>query len=146
MLRRDFLAVGAAAAAASQAIGGMQAGLYRAISSGNGLPAVNRAVELMKQGVDTLDAAISGVNIVEDDPNDDSVGLGGLPNEEGVVELDSCVMHGPSKRRAPWRRSATSRIRRRSPSWSWSGPITASSSAKGRCGSPRRTASRKKTC
>ena len=76
----------------------MQPGVYRAISSGNGLRAVNRAVELMKQGVDTLDAAIAGVNIQEDDPNDDSVGYGGLPNEDGVVELDSCVMHGPSKR------------------------------------------------
>jgi N4-(beta-N-acetylglucosaminyl)-L-asparaginase len=98
MLRRDFLAVGTAAAAAPHVLGSMQAGQYRAISSGNGLRAVNRAVELMKQGVDTLDAAIAGVNIVEDDPNDDSVGLGGLPNEDGVVELDSCVMHGPSKR------------------------------------------------
>jgi N4-(beta-N-acetylglucosaminyl)-L-asparaginase len=34
----------------------------------------------------------------EDDPLDDSVGLGGLPNEEGVVELDSCCMHGPTRR------------------------------------------------
>jgi N4-(beta-N-acetylglucosaminyl)-L-asparaginase len=99
MQRRDFLAASAAAAAAtSPAVGGMQVGVYRAISSGNGLKAVNRAVELMKGGVDTLDAAIAGVNIQEDDPNDDSVGLGGLPNEDGVVELDSCVMHGPSKR------------------------------------------------
>jgi N4-(beta-N-acetylglucosaminyl)-L-asparaginase len=75
-----------------------QGGVFRAISSGNGLRAVNRAVELMKQGVDTLDAAIAGVNINEDDPEDDSVGLGGLPNEDGVVELDSCVMHGPTNK------------------------------------------------
>ena len=34
----------------------------------------------------------------EDDPNDDSVGLGGIPNEEGVVELDACCMHGPTRR------------------------------------------------
>src|SRR5580693_71755 len=34
----------------------------------------------------------------EDDPNDTSVGLGGLPNEEGVVELDACCMHGPTRR------------------------------------------------
>src|SRR5689334_9384199 len=98
MQRRDFLAAGAAAAAAPTIAAAAQAGVYRAISSGNGLRAVNRAVELMKRGVDTLDAAIAGVNIVEDDPNDDSVGLGGLPNEDGVVELDSCVMHGPSRR------------------------------------------------
>jgi N4-(beta-N-acetylglucosaminyl)-L-asparaginase len=98
MLRRDFLAAGAAAAAVPHAAGAMQPGVFRAISSGNGLAAVNHTVELMKQGVDTLDAAIAGVNINEDDPNDDSVGYGGLPNEDGVVELDSCVMHGPSKR------------------------------------------------
>ncbi len=48
-------------------------------------------------GQDTLDAAVAGVNIVEEDPNDNSVGYGGLPNEDGVVELDSCVMHGPTR-------------------------------------------------
>jgi N4-(beta-N-acetylglucosaminyl)-L-asparaginase len=52
----------------------------------------------MLQGADPLDAAIAGVNINEDDPKDDSVGLGGLPNEDGVVELDSAVMHGPTAR------------------------------------------------
>jgi hypothetical protein len=45
---------------------------------------------------DPLDAVIAGVNIVERDPDDHSVGYGGLPNEDGVVELDSCVMHGPT--------------------------------------------------
>lgn len=55
-------------------------------------------MELLKNGIDTLDAAIAGVNINEEDPNDDSVGYGGLPNEEGVVELDACVMHGPTRR------------------------------------------------
>jgi N4-(beta-N-acetylglucosaminyl)-L-asparaginase len=54
----------------------------------------------MRNGEDTLDAVIAGVNIVEDDPADDSVGYGGLPNEDGVVELDSCVMHGPTMRGA----------------------------------------------
>jgi N4-(beta-N-acetylglucosaminyl)-L-asparaginase len=52
----------------------------------------------MKSGADTLDAAIAGVNINEEDPDDSSVGYGGLPNEEGVVELDACVMHGPTRR------------------------------------------------
>ena len=56
----------------------------------------DRAMAMIKQGADPLDAVIAGVNIVEDDPNDHSVGLGGLPNEDGVVELDSCVMHGPT--------------------------------------------------
>jgi N4-(beta-N-acetylglucosaminyl)-L-asparaginase len=52
----------------------------------------------MQSGDDPLDAAIAGVNIVEDDPEDRTVGYGGLPNEDGVVELDSCVMHGPTGR------------------------------------------------
>lgn len=66
------------------------------ISSANGERAVKRAAELLQKGMDPLDAVISGVNIVEDDPDDITVGYGGLPNEEGVVELDSCVMHGPT--------------------------------------------------
>jgi N4-(beta-N-acetylglucosaminyl)-L-asparaginase len=69
-----------------------------AISSANGLRAVQKAVEMIQGGGDTLDAVIAGVNIVEDDPNDSSVGYGGLPNEDGVVELDASVMHGPTRR------------------------------------------------
>jgi len=68
------------------------------VSSANGLRATERAADMMAAGADTLDAVIAGVNIVEDDPNDNSVGYGGLPNEDGVVELDSSVMHGPSCR------------------------------------------------
>lgn len=68
------------------------------VSSANGLQATAKAMQLIKEGVDALDAVIAGVNIVEDDPNDNSVGYGGLPNEDGVVELDSSVMHGPSGR------------------------------------------------
>src|SRR5947208_9486411 len=49
-------------------------------------------------GADVLDALIAGVNIVELDPEDNSVGYGGLPNAEGVVQLDSSCMHGPRKR------------------------------------------------
>jgi N4-(beta-N-acetylglucosaminyl)-L-asparaginase len=67
-----------------------------AVASANGIAAVARAVELMQKGADPLDAAIAGVNIVEDDPNDMSVGYGGVPNEEGVVQLDASVYHGPS--------------------------------------------------
>lgn len=66
------------------------------ISSANGLATTVRAVKLMAGGEDTLEAVVSGVNIVEADPKDMSVGYGGLPNEDGVVELDSCCMHGPS--------------------------------------------------
>ena len=70
----------------------------KAISSANGRRATARAYELMLQGRDTLQAAIAGVTIVEDDPDDTSVGYGGLPNENGVVELDAAVMHGPTHR------------------------------------------------
>ena len=68
------------------------------ISSANGLAACAKAMESIKGGADTLDAVIAGVNIVELDPNDTSVGYGGLPNEDGVVELDASVMHGPTRR------------------------------------------------
>jgi len=68
------------------------------VASGNGLRATEKAMELLRQGSEPLDAVIAGVNIVEEDPNDTSVGYGGLPNEEGVVELDASVMHGPTHR------------------------------------------------
>ncbi len=68
------------------------------IASGNGLESVKQARQMILNGDDPLDATIAGVNIVEDDPNDTSVGYGGLPNEDGVVELDAAVMHGPSHR------------------------------------------------
>lgn len=73
-----------------------QNGSLIAVSSANGLPATQKAMDMMQSGEDAIDAVIAGVNIVEDDPNDHSVGLGGLPNEEGVVELDACCMHGPT--------------------------------------------------
>lgn len=66
------------------------------ISSGNGKSAVERAMEELANGADPVDAAVEGVTLVENDPNDTSVGYGGLPNEEGIVQLDSSVMHGPS--------------------------------------------------
>jgi N4-(beta-N-acetylglucosaminyl)-L-asparaginase len=66
------------------------------ISSGNGERATAKAMEMISKGSDALDAVIAGVNIVEDDPEDNSVGLGGLPNEDGIVELDACCMHGPT--------------------------------------------------
>lgn len=68
------------------------------IASANGLNALEKGMDILKSGGDTLEAAVATVSIVEDDPNDDSVGYGGLPNEEGVVELDASVMHGPTHR------------------------------------------------
>lgn len=70
----------------------------KVIASSNGLEATKRAYELLSQGYDALDGVVAGVTLVEDDPDDTSVGFGGLPNEAGVVELDAAVMHGPSHR------------------------------------------------
>src|SRR5437667_7051158 len=63
-----------------------------------GLTCVARAFKLITAGADVLEAVVAGVNIVELDPEDTSVGYGGLPNAEGVVQLDASVMHGPLKR------------------------------------------------
>ncbi len=63
-----------------------------------GINCCAKAMEVIKGGGDTLDAIIAGVNIVELDPRETSVGYGGLPNEDCVVELDASVIHGPSRR------------------------------------------------
>lgn len=68
----------------------------RVISSGNGLAATKKAYEMIVAGEDVLDGVVAGVNLVEADPRDMSVGYGGLPNERGVVQLDAACMHGPS--------------------------------------------------
>jgi N4-(beta-N-acetylglucosaminyl)-L-asparaginase len=60
------------------------------------LAATQKAYELIQAGKDPLEAVVEGVAIVEADPKDTSVGFGGLPNEQGVVELDAAVMHGPT--------------------------------------------------
>jgi len=105
--RRSFLGVAAAAAATrleaeprfpAPFVRRSSVAKFAAVSSTNGLRGVDRAVQLMTQGSDTLDAAVEGVKIQELDPEDNSVGYGGLPNEDGVVQLDASCMHGPSKR------------------------------------------------
>src|SRR2546429_1572956 len=68
------------------------------VCAGNGYDYLGDAYKFLSSGGDTLDAALRVVKGPEDDPKDDSVGLGGLPNEEGVVELDACCMHGPTRR------------------------------------------------
>lgn len=101
--RRDFLTTTAAAAcitpmslASSRSQPAAQPPAPVAIGSANALPALTRAVQMLREGADPADAVVAGVGIVEDDPEDMSVGYGGLPNEQGVVELDASVMHGPS--------------------------------------------------
>jgi len=94
--RRECLFGPAALGAASAAEGARTQPVV--IASANGLRACARAMELLQTGADTLDAVIAGVNINELDPNDATVGYGGLPNEEGIVELDASVMHGPTRR------------------------------------------------
>ncbi|HJQ34668.1 MAG TPA: N(4)-(beta-N-acetylglucosaminyl)-L-asparaginase [Pyrinomonadaceae bacterium] len=115
MRRRDFLrtttAAGLAAASAKAVGAGAPAVIIQGVrpavvASANGNQfknggdetCVQRAFRLMTAGSDVLDACIAGVNIVELDPTDDSVGYGGLPNADGVVQLDSSVMHGPKRR------------------------------------------------
>src|SRR6185295_6298986 len=114
--RRDFLCAGAAAglaAAAPRTLFGQAPAVKTAkgakpvvISSANGnvyknggdATCVQKAFTKIAGGSDVLDALIAGVNIVELDPADTSVGYGGLPSGEGVFQLDSCCMHGPIRR------------------------------------------------
>ncbi len=50
---------------------------------------------LLAKGASSLDAVEKGINDAELDPENDSVGWGGLPNEDGEVTLDAVIMHGP---------------------------------------------------
>jgi N4-(beta-N-acetylglucosaminyl)-L-asparaginase len=113
--RREFVISGAAAGIAaaahaetSQGPAVVRSGSTRPVivSSANGhryknggsQTSVEKAFDMMTKGSDVLDALIAGVNIVELDPADTSVGYGGLPNADGVVQLDASCMHGPRKR------------------------------------------------
>src|SRR5438034_7476859 len=110
--RREFVAASAGAGVVASAMGfptGPQVvsrgvkPVVVAAANGNrskdaaGVTCVAKAFSMMTAGADVLDACIAGVNIVELDPEDTSVGYGGLPNADGVVQLDASVMHGPKK-------------------------------------------------
>lgn len=106
--RRDFLRAGTGAGLGA-AIGLRPTGLLGApavlrkrvvpvcVASGNGIRTVERAMAELDAGELTVDAVVRGVNLVEENPEDTSVGYGGLPNAEGVVQLDASVMHGPTR-------------------------------------------------
>ena len=114
--RRQFVRAGAAAAGvaatAKTALGAAPVMITPqttgpvVIASGNGHrhknggseTCVELAFRMITEGKDVLESLVAGVNIVELDPADTSVGYGGLPNADGVVQLDSCCMHGPNKR------------------------------------------------
>lgn len=95
LTRRNWFLQSAALSAAAQS---PATGKEVVIASSNGIRACDRALEMIQGGADTLDAVVAGVTINEDDPEDNSVGYGGLPNEDGVVELDASLMHGPTRR------------------------------------------------
>jgi len=113
--RREFVATGAAALAGAAVTTTLQGqapaviipkGIRSVvIASANGhrfknggsSTCVELAFRKMTEGADVLDSLIAGVNLVELDPEEVSVGYGGLPNAEGVVQLDACCMHGPRK-------------------------------------------------
>ena len=115
--RRDFVrtttAAGVAAAAATKPLFGQAPTMMTpksvkpcVVASGNGnrskdadgVTCVAKAFKMMTGGADVLDALVAGVSIVELDPNQTGVGWSGLPNADGVVQLDACCMHGPKKR------------------------------------------------
>jgi N4-(beta-N-acetylglucosaminyl)-L-asparaginase len=104
MTRREAVAVGTAAAVAATVVRTVPAKTSDsgsppvAVASKNGIEAVRRAVERLEAGVAPVEAAVQGVSTVEADPDDTSVGYGGLPNSEGVVQLDACCMDGPTMR------------------------------------------------
>ena len=112
--RRKFVAGGAAIVAAgtrmaqsqqSQRVGArgikpvvISAANGHHFKNGGKVTCVEKAFAMMTAGADVMDAVIAGVNILELDPEETSVGYGGLPNADGVVQLDASVMHGPKRR------------------------------------------------
>jgi N4-(beta-N-acetylglucosaminyl)-L-asparaginase len=63
-----------------------------------GLPACQQSLETLRQSGSILDAIEKGINVAEADIKNDSVGVGGAPNADGVVQLDACFMDGETHR------------------------------------------------
>ncbi len=114
--RRDFVLTSAAAAGLGASSSGFSTGHApymltpssvkplvivsdngNVFKKGGNQTCVEKAFSMMVSGSDVLDALIAGVNILELDPEEYSVGYGGVPNSDGVVQLDSSCMHGPKK-------------------------------------------------
>jgi len=58
----------------------------------HGLPANEAAWQVIEKGGKAIDAVEAGVRVVESDPESTSVGYGGLPDRDGKVTLDACIM------------------------------------------------------
>ncbi len=63
-----------------------------------GKQANERALKILAEGKTPIDAVEEGIKIVESDPSIGTVGGGGAPNADGVVQLDACIMDGPGQR------------------------------------------------
>jgi L-asparaginase/N4-(beta-N-acetylglucosaminyl)-L-asparaginase len=98
--RRQFFqsVAGTAAAAATSAVASDELGAVFLATWWHGKPATERAAQVFLAGGTLLDAVEKGINVSEDDPQITSVGYGGLPNAEGVVELDAAIMDGTRHR------------------------------------------------
>jgi N4-(beta-N-acetylglucosaminyl)-L-asparaginase len=99
--RRDFIKTVAGAAALSAAdlsVAAAESGPVFLSTWPHGKPANERAAEVFQAGGSLLDAVEKGINVPENDPKITSIGYGGLPNEEGVVELDAAIMDGTRHR------------------------------------------------
>lgn len=98
LLRESLAAEPVLGAALPPATGKRPVILSSANGNENGVDALQKGMDVLKSGGDTLDAVVAAVTLVENNPKDSSVGYGGLPNEECEVELDASVMHGPTMR------------------------------------------------
>ena len=99
--RRTFLigsGLATATLAASSTAAAQSSGAVFLTTWDYGIPANARGAEVLAGGGSLLDAIEKGINVVEDDPNVDTVGYGGLPNAQGEVELDAGIMDGTTHR------------------------------------------------
>ncbi|KPL16249.1 MAG: hypothetical protein AMJ93_15950 [Anaerolineae bacterium SM23_84] len=68
--------------------------MWLMVASENGMPGMERAAQILGEGGTALDAVEAGIRLAESNAQDDGVGMGGLPNVLGQVELDASIMDG----------------------------------------------------